>query len=113
MNRFGTAADYHWLVRVLSWNNSGVFYYPQRTLTMRVGGASGETIAARLRANAMDGKVWADHSLTQSLVVRFCKPIRKGRTRFVPSLSVRSRREPAGFDIGPVRVSSKDKQALT
>lgn len=75
-DKFGTAADYHWLVRVLSCNH-GVFYFPQRTLTMRVGGASSETLAARFRANAMDGKVWADRSLAQSLLVRVCKPFRK------------------------------------
>jgi hypothetical protein len=30
---FGTAADYEWIVRVLSSNNASVSYYPQRTLT--------------------------------------------------------------------------------
>lgn len=74
---FGTAADYEWIVRVLSPNSASIFYHPQRTLTMRVGGASGATVSARIRANVMDGKAWADHSLAQSLVVRFCKPLRK------------------------------------
>jgi glycosyltransferase involved in cell wall biosynthesis len=74
---FGTAADYEWIVRVLSSHRASVSYYPQRTLTMLVGGASGATLAARLRANAMDGKAWADRSLAESLIVRFCKPIRK------------------------------------
>jgi glycosyltransferase len=74
---FGTAADYEWIVRVLSSNRASVFYYPQRTLSMLVGGASGATLAARLRANAMDGKAWADRSLAQSSLIRVSKPMRK------------------------------------
>ena len=74
---FGTAADYEWIVRVLSSNNASVSYYPQRTLSMLVGGASGATLAARLRANAMDGKAWADRSVAQSSLIRVSKPMRK------------------------------------
>jgi glycosyltransferase involved in cell wall biosynthesis len=74
---FGTAADYEWIVRVLSSNNASVSYYPKRTLSMLVGGASGATLAARLRANAMDGRAWADGSLTQSSLIRVTKPLRK------------------------------------
>jgi glycosyltransferase involved in cell wall biosynthesis len=74
---FGTAADYEWIVRVLSSNNASVSYYPQRTLSMLAGGASGATLAARLRANAMDGKAWADGSLARSLLIRVTKPLRK------------------------------------
>ena len=74
---FGTAADYEWIVRVLSSNRASVSYFPQLTLSMLVGGASGATLAARLRANAMDGKAWADCSPTQSLFIRVFKPTRK------------------------------------
>ena len=74
---FGTAADYEWIVRVLSSNRASVSYYPQRTLTMLVGGASGATLAARLRANAMDGKAWADRSLAEAWLIRVSKPLRK------------------------------------
>jgi glycosyltransferase len=74
---FGSAADYEWIVRVLSSNDASVSYYPQRTLSMLVGGASGATLAARLRANAMDGKVWADRSLTEVWRIRLSKPLRK------------------------------------
>src|SRR5882762_11100481 len=74
---FGGAADYEWIVRVLSSNRASVSYYSQRTLTMLVGGASGATLAARLRANAMDGKAWADRSVAQSSLIRVSKPMRK------------------------------------
>jgi glycosyltransferase involved in cell wall biosynthesis len=74
---FGTAADYEWIVRVLSSNRANVSYFPQRTVTMLVGGASAATLAARLRANAMDGKVWAQHSRTAARLIRVTKPLRK------------------------------------
>jgi glycosyltransferase len=74
---FGTAADYEWIVRVLSSDAARVSYYPQRTLSMLVGGASAATLAARLRANAMDGKAWKDRSMAQSSLIRVSKPMRK------------------------------------
>ena len=74
---FGTAADYEWIVRVLSSNTVRVFFFPNETLTMLVGGASGATLAVRIRANAMDGKAWAGRSLPKSWLVRLSKPMRK------------------------------------
>ena len=59
---FGTAADYEWVVRVFSKFGEGSRYFPERTLSMLVGGASSSSLKARLRANAMDGRVWADKS---------------------------------------------------
>jgi hypothetical protein len=76
---FGTAADYEWIVRVLSEYGENSRYFPQRTLTMLVGGASSESLQARLRANAMDGKVWERKSWLQSMVIRLLKPMRKLR----------------------------------
>jgi glycosyltransferase len=74
---FGTAADYEWIVRVMSKYGADSCYFPQKTLSMLVGGASSASLRARLRANAMDGQVWAEKSKLQSLVVRVCKPARK------------------------------------
>ncbi len=74
---FGTAADYEWVVRVLSEYGGESRYFPERTLSMLVGGASSSSLQARLRANAMDGRVWADKSKLQSMLVRVCKPLRK------------------------------------
>ena len=74
---FGTAADYEWIVRVFSKIGKNSRYYPERTLSMLVGGASSSSLKARLRANAMDGKVWAEKSKLQSALVRVCKPLRK------------------------------------
>lgn len=74
---FGTAADYEWIVRVLSEYGDSTRFFPERTLTMLVGGASSASVKARLRANAMDGKVWERKSRLQSLVIRLLKPMRK------------------------------------
>jgi len=74
---FGTAADYEWVVRVFSEYGDESRYFPERTLSMLVGGASSSSLMTRLRANTMDGKVWVDKSKFRSLIVRVCKPLRK------------------------------------
>ena len=74
---YGTAADYEWIVRLLTTRDGGIHYFPRRTVSMRVGGASNSSLKARLRANAMDGKVWARNSRLQAALVRMCKPTRK------------------------------------
>lgn len=82
---FGTAADYEWVVRVLTKRALSVFYFPARTLSMRTGGASGKNIRARLRANATDGRVWKSRSILLAVTVRVCKPMRKVFQFFRPS----------------------------
>jgi len=74
---YGTAADYEWIVRILSAKPESIYYFPKRTISMLIGGASSVNIKARLRANQMDGKVWAGRSRFQSAIIRVCKPIRK------------------------------------
>jgi glycosyltransferase len=74
---FGTAADYEWLVRVLSNKDVSVYYHPERTVSMQTGGASNATFRSRLKANAMDGAVWADKSVLQGSLIRILKPARK------------------------------------
>lgn len=74
---FGTAADYEWIVRVMSELGDDSSYFPERTVTMLVGGASSVSLAARLRANAMDAKVWAGRSWLRSVLIRLFKPMRK------------------------------------
>lgn len=79
---FGTSADYEWIVRVLCARPDSLRHVPERTVTMRIGGASSAGVMARLRANAMDGRVWARQSRIQSMLVRVCKPMRKIRQYF-------------------------------
>jgi glycosyltransferase involved in cell wall biosynthesis len=75
--RFGTAADYEWLVRVLSNKDVSVYYHPERTVSMQTGGASNASFRSRLKANAMDGAVWADKSVLRASLIRVLKPARK------------------------------------
>jgi len=75
--KFGTAADYEWLVRVLSNRDISVYYHPAITISMQTGGASNASFRSRLRANAMDGAVWADRSILQASLIRLLKPARK------------------------------------
>jgi glycosyltransferase len=74
---FGTAADYEWLVRVLSNHDISVYYHPERTVSMQTGGASNASFRSRMKANAMDGAVWADRSVLQATLIRLLKPARK------------------------------------
>ena len=74
---FGTAADYDWIVRVLSSEADQPAYFPEVTVAMRTGGASNASLGARLRANAMDGRVWSQRSRIQAAMIRFMKPARK------------------------------------
>ena len=74
---FGTAADYEWIVRILSEKNHRISYFPHRTISMRTGGASNASVAARIRANAMDSRVWHKKSRAQAAVIRILKPLRK------------------------------------
>ena len=75
--RFGTAADYDWLVRVLSNRDVSAYYHPKITVSMQTGGASNASFRSRLNANAMDGAVWADRSVLQASLIRLLKPARK------------------------------------
>jgi glycosyltransferase len=74
---FGTAADYEWIVRVMTELGEDSNYFPERTVTMLVGGASSVSLAARLRANAMDARVWAGRSWLHRVLIRLFKPLRK------------------------------------
>jgi len=75
--KFGTAADYEWIIRVLKSERYDVRYFPKLTVSMLIGGASNTTFKARLKANAMDGAAWADESWLQAALIRVCKPMRK------------------------------------
>ena len=74
---FGTAADYDWIVRVMSDDPWRVVYFHETTVAMRTGGASNVNFGARLRANAMDGRVWSERSRLQAAMIRVMKPARK------------------------------------
>jgi glycosyltransferase len=75
--RFGTAADYEWLVRVMMSVGKDASHFPEVTLSMRVGGMSNASWIGRLKANAHDARVWVQHSRLLASFIRIAKPARK------------------------------------
>lgn len=63
----GSAADYELMLRFLLKHKVKVAYIPEVLIRMRVGGASNESVTARLNANLMDRKAWELNGLSPSL----------------------------------------------
>ena len=74
---YGSAADYEWLVRVLKPGEIDAHCFNERILIMNGGGASSQSLRARLRANTMDGRAWHGSSLLFQMFIRLAKPTRK------------------------------------
>lgn len=73
----GSAADYELLLRFLLKHKISTTYIPEVLVNMKVGGASNESIKARLLANKMDRKAWKINNLKPLLSTLYMKPIRK------------------------------------
>jgi glycosyltransferase len=73
----GTAADYELMLRFLLKHGVRAVYIPEVLVYMRVGGASNESLKARLAANRMDRKAWELNELRPYPWTLFCKPLRK------------------------------------
>ena len=79
----GSAADYELMLRFLLKHRAGAAYIPEVLVRMRTGGASNETLKARLKANNMDRKAWEVNGLKPYPWTLFCKPLRKVSQWFV------------------------------
>lgn len=73
----GTAADYELMLRFLEKHHCKVAYLPKTIINMRTGGASNQSISARLKANKMDRKAWSENGLHPGLFTFVLKPLRK------------------------------------
>lgn len=73
----GSAADYELMLRLLVKHQLRTVYIPAVLVRMRVGGASNESLTARLRANRMDRRAWEVNGLRPYPWTLFCKPLRK------------------------------------
>lgn len=73
----GTAADYELMLRFIHKNNCKVAYLPKTIVTMRTGGASSESLYARIKANRMDKMAWEINGLKPKFYTLYLKPIRK------------------------------------
>lgn len=73
----GSAADYELMLRFLLKHAVRAAYIPEVLVRMRVGGASNESLAARLRANRMDHRAWEINGLKPYPWTFMMKPLRK------------------------------------
>jgi glycosyltransferase len=73
----GSAADYELMLRFLFKYRINVKYIPEVLVCMRAGGASNESLTARLKANRNDRKAWEVNGLKPYSWTLALKPIRK------------------------------------
>jgi len=73
----GSAADYELMLRFLFRHRIKVKYIPKVLVYMRVGGASNESIKARIKANRNDRKAWEVNGLRPYPWTLWMKPLRK------------------------------------
>lgn len=74
---FRTAADYELMLRMIHKNRISVCYLPVFAVKMRTGGASNESLAARLKANMEDRRAWRVNGLKPRWFTLLLKPVRK------------------------------------
>ena len=73
----GSAADYELMLRLLLKYGLKTAYIPKVLVQMRTGGASNETLTARIKANRMDRRAWEVNGLIPYPWTLYCKPLRK------------------------------------
>jgi glycosyltransferase len=73
----GTAADYEIMLRFLEKHKCKVAYLPKTIINMRTGGASNNSLKARLKANMMDRKAWDENDLKPGYFTFILKPLKK------------------------------------
>jgi glycosyltransferase involved in cell wall biosynthesis len=75
--QLGSAADYELMLRFLYVHGIRTAYLPEVLVLMRAGGASNESLAARIKANRMDRKAWEINGLKPYPWTLLLKPLRK------------------------------------
>jgi glycosyltransferase len=73
----GSATDYELMLRLLLKERITTAYIPETLVRMRVGGASNESLQARLKANRMDRRAWEVNGLKPYPWTTVMKPLRK------------------------------------
>ena len=73
----GTAADYEIMLRFLEKHQCKVAYLPRTIIHMRTGGASNNSLRARIKAHHMDRKSWEVNGLKPAFFTLALKPLRK------------------------------------
>jgi hypothetical protein len=65
------------MLRLIHHYGANLTYIPEILVKMRSGGASNESILARLRANRNDKKAWGVNGLKPYWFTLYLKPLRK------------------------------------
>ena len=65
----GSAADYEWMLRVIHFKKIKLGYLPMLMVNMRVGGASNESVKARVKAFKGDLNAWRENGSVNLLAV--------------------------------------------
>ncbi len=73
----GTSADYEMMLRLLYKHRASCSYIPMLITEMLIGGASNQSIKARLKANRMDQRAWEVNALKPYPWTTLFKPLRK------------------------------------
>jgi glycosyltransferase involved in cell wall biosynthesis len=73
----GTAADYELMLRFLHKKKCKCAYIPEFLIKMRSGGASNQTLKARLNANKQDRTAWKVNGIRPRMYTLIFKPFRK------------------------------------
>jgi hypothetical protein len=76
-SHYFTAADFEFMARYLYRFGISSFYLPKLIVKMRVGGASNESFARRLRANRRDYLAMKKNKIPFPLIVSILKPLIK------------------------------------
>ena len=72
-----TAADYELMLRFVHKQGATLGYVPRVLVRMRDGGASNQTLRARLKANKEDRQAWEINGLAPYWFTLYLKPLRK------------------------------------
>ncbi len=75
--KFGSAADYEWLLRAFYKARLPMIYIPQVLVAMRQGGMSNRSVKARILANRNDRRAWSENKIRPFPWTLLMKPLRK------------------------------------
>ena len=74
---FKSAADYEIMLRFIQKRAITVYYLPEFTIKMRVGGKSNASVQNRIQANLEDRKAWQINNIKPRFYTLYLKPLRK------------------------------------
>ncbi|MDR0467686.1 MAG: glycosyltransferase [Campylobacteraceae bacterium] len=89
---FKISADYELMLRFIEKNRANLFYLPETTVKMRVGGVSNKSIKNIVKANIEVLKAWKKNGFRVPFFIFFIKPFKKIKQFFVKNDKAEIRR---------------------